>query len=153
MRLAFLAESTRQRTGGVGAVPILDLFSEEMHLLAREYLEHFPDDLRVVIISTKYGLCDSYKKVYPYSTGLTYERVDAWLHPFTKQFTQNEARWFNDVDDLFIGASGPYHYVLQRLGIAIDYVPRMQRAVYGNVASGPQCARWLNSSPARHLIT
>lgn len=151
MRLAFLAESSRQRTAGMGAGPILELFSEEMHLAVRNYLVRHPDDLRVVIISTKYGLVESTQKVLPYSTGITYERVDAWMKPFSRQWAKNAETWFKDVDDLFIGASGPYHYILQRLGIAIDYVPFMTRCVYGNIASGPQCVRWLNSTTSRSL--
>jgi hypothetical protein len=145
VRLAFLPETQRQRTNGGGSLPIIELFNDEVHLLAREYMQRPETQLRVVIVSTKYGLVDAGTKVYPYTAGMTYERVDAWHRAFEKQWAKSRERWFHDVDDVFVGMSGAHLYVLQRLHVMIDYAPLMARFVVGNVSPGAQMERWLST--------
>lgn len=142
MRLAFLADSNRQKGWDTGATPILRLFTDEIHLLALEYQQEVADDLRVLIVSSQYGLVHQDVKVNLYGTALNYERVDRQLPAYQRQWAKSGPLWLEGVDDVFIGLQNAHLYVVQRLGLMITLPKVVKRIVVGNVAPAAQFLRW-----------
>jgi hypothetical protein len=128
MRLIFLSDSRQQWSGKyMSKVPALHLYHDERFVAVRKALEDDKvEDLRVVIISAKYGLIDPYRQIRAYGNGLTYEKVDHLMPAFRKQWEDNAEKWFEDVDELFVAAQGPYLYVLQRLEMMIKWTPLIE---------------------------
>lgn len=143
MRLAFLQDSPRQLSVRE-AVPAINLFASEVFVLAREYLETH-NDLRIVVVSAKYGFISSDLKIAPYGDGLTYEKVDKFRPAYKRQWQGGVSKWFRGVDDLFVGLDGPSRYAAALMELFIHFPPRVDRYIDGGVAPGPQLNRWLNA--------
>lgn len=146
MRLVFVPDSTRQQTLDGGATPALLMFNDEIHHVVRDYQE-MAEDLRVVVVSHKYGLIGGQAKIVPYSKRISFEDVDRLLPAFQKQWSSNEAAWFADVTDVCIALTGPLLYILQRLEVMVNIPrrPEIRSFVVANVAPAAQMLRWLEA--------
>lgn len=145
MKLLFISDSHQQWSKG--PVPAIRLFHDERYVAVRQYLRSKlettqPPDLRIVIISAKYGFMSPSKEVTGYSSGLTYDRVDQMYNGLKKQWLRGMDKWFtDDVDDMLIAATGPHLYALQRMEIAINQIPSISKVQY--MVTYPQVGDWL----------
>lgn len=145
MRLLFISDSHQQWSKG--PVQAIRLFHDERYVAVRQYLRNRaeqsePSNLRVVIVSAKYGFISPRKEISGYSNGLTYDRVDQMFRGLQRQWLAGLDKWFtDDIDDLFLATTGPHLYALQRMEIAINQIPFIRRVQY--MTTFPQVGDWL----------
>jgi hypothetical protein len=132
MRLIFISDSRQQWSGDYGSkVPAISLFHDERYVVLRHALDNgAAGNLKVVIVSAKYGFINANYPIRAYGNGLTFEKVDRLTPAFKKQWDANVSKWFEGVDDLFLGVTGPYLYALQRMEIAIHWIPKVGKVFY-----------------------
>lgn len=142
MKLCFISDCRQQHSPHGRAKHAIDLFVDERFISVREAITAGVQ-VRVVVVSARYGLIGAEAVVRPYGNGLTYERVDELYPALRRQWNQNAERWFADVDDLMLATTGPHLYVLQRMELPKVWIPRMQRTIY--IHNSLQLEDWLTS--------
>lgn len=147
MKLLFLADCRNQWAGKKPGSKrcAIDLFHDERFIATRDFILSNPETpIHVVIISAKYGFIDRDKVIGVYNKTWGYDDVDRLLPALNRQWNQNIDRWLNsDVDDVFVAATGPYLYALQRVEAPLLFVN--SNIVVKNMYAPFQVRDWLNN--------
>lgn len=146
-KLLFLADCKQQWAGNkrFSRAPAIKVFHDERFIATRTFMQDNPESsIHVVIISTKYGFIDPTTIIGTYSKTWDYEEVDRFFPALMKQWNRHIDRWLNsDVDDVFIAATGPHLYALQRVELPLLLVN--SNIAPKNMYAPFQVRDWLNN--------